>query len=536
MQSKAVRIQTSDRPVSGAPAWRACLLFGFGLAFVFLGDFSLESAACRMEASLFSGVSWAVVSTFLYSVTALLLAVLAFIRPGAIERTAIFGFYVVAVVFGGVGAIGHAMGAGVFAEGLFVVGMSCAGVPLMVLWLAQATRFYSLWARRCILAAMLIEAAVKAFAPYDIGSCWWTIGAYAGSSILLVCSHRLFRPLLFLLPRKRFSLSVDSKPVIGFLAVSLCAFAVLQAITGSEQNSNMLYALSLAIAAPIIWRTLAAKAFPSYSLLLKVIITLFIVTFVLFSCAQEISWMIALLAMGAGVLFWFGTVIMAVDVSSYTQKSPIAILAGIYALLASQGLFAPLVATALPSWSSVLDSHIICAAIVIILAMAYIWLLSERDVDNLFAQLSSTEYSRTTGSETLRADRREKGMRGEALLESEEEGLLRSRGAVCKAQMGDVQENRARRQPAEGVDGPAASAQQEAGEHQSCAIRNMARQYQLTAKEQQIIGMYAYGRSAPFIAEELVVSVNTVKSHLANAYQKIGVHSRQELISLLAEF
>lgn len=64
----------------------------------------------------------------------------------------------------------------------------------------------------------------------------------------------------------------------------------------------------------------------------------------------------------------------------------------------------------------------------------------------------------------------------------------------------------------------------------------MARQYQLTAKEQQIIGMYAYGRSAPFIAEELVVSVNTVKSHLANAYQKIGVHSRQELISLLAEF
>ena len=39
--------------------------------------------------------------------------------------------------------------------------------------------------------------------------------------------------------------------------------------------------------------------------------------------------------------------------------------------------------------------------------------------------------------------------------------------------------------------------------------------------------------SLPFIAEQLVLSESTVKSHLAHSYAKTGVHSRQELISLL---
>ena len=53
----------------------------------------------------------------------------------------------------------------------------------------------------------------------------------------------------------------------------------------------------------------------------------------------------------------------------------------------------------------------------------------------------------------------------------------------------------------------------------------------LTAREEEVLGLYAQGRSAPFIAEQFGISQNTVKSHLSNIYAKMGVHSRQELIS-----
>lgn len=61
----------------------------------------------------------------------------------------------------------------------------------------------------------------------------------------------------------------------------------------------------------------------------------------------------------------------------------------------------------------------------------------------------------------------------------------------------------------------------------------LAFEYGLTPREVEIAMLYTQGRSAPFIAEQLVLSESTVKSHLAHSYAKTGVHSRQELISLL---
>ena len=61
----------------------------------------------------------------------------------------------------------------------------------------------------------------------------------------------------------------------------------------------------------------------------------------------------------------------------------------------------------------------------------------------------------------------------------------------------------------------------------------LASEYGLTPREVEIAMLYTQGRSAPFIAEQLVLSESTVKSHLAHSYAKTGVHSRQELISLL---
>lgn len=64
-------------------------------------------------------------------------------------------------------------------------------------------------------------------------------------------------------------------------------------------------------------------------------------------------------------------------------------------------------------------------------------------------------------------------------------------------------------------------------------LKRLAQAYGLSARETQIVSLFSQGRSAARIAEELILSENTVKTHLQNAYSKTGVHSKQELIDLL---
>ena len=55
----------------------------------------------------------------------------------------------------------------------------------------------------------------------------------------------------------------------------------------------------------------------------------------------------------------------------------------------------------------------------------------------------------------------------------------------------------------------------------------------LTEREIEILSMYASGRSAVYIAEELYLSNYTVKTHLRRSYAKLGVHTRQELLDMV---
>ena len=64
-------------------------------------------------------------------------------------------------------------------------------------------------------------------------------------------------------------------------------------------------------------------------------------------------------------------------------------------------------------------------------------------------------------------------------------------------------------------------------------LERLAQAYGLSARETEVVSLFSQGRSAARIAEELILSENTVKTHLQNAYSKTGVHSKQELIDLL---
>ena len=64
-------------------------------------------------------------------------------------------------------------------------------------------------------------------------------------------------------------------------------------------------------------------------------------------------------------------------------------------------------------------------------------------------------------------------------------------------------------------------------------LERLAQAYGFSARETEVVSLFSQGRSAARIAEELILSENTVKTHLQNAYSKTGVHSKQELIDLL---
>lgn len=48
-----------------------------------------------------------------------------------------------------------------------------------------------------------------------------------------------------------------------------------------------------------------------------------------------------------------------------------------------------------------------------------------------------------------------------------------------------------------------------------------------------ILALVALGRSAKYISEELVVSYNTTRTHVRHIYEKLNIHSKQELIDLV---
>jgi len=68
------------------------------------------------------------------------------------------------------------------------------------------------------------------------------------------------------------------------------------------------------------------------------------------------------------------------------------------------------------------------------------------------------------------------------------------------------------------------------------ACIEVAKAYQLSPRETEVFMMLGKGRNAEYIQSKLVISLHTAKSHIANIYQKLGVHSIQEMLDLIELF
>lgn len=63
----------------------------------------------------------------------------------------------------------------------------------------------------------------------------------------------------------------------------------------------------------------------------------------------------------------------------------------------------------------------------------------------------------------------------------------------------------------------------------------VAEKYSLSPRQAEVLGLLSKGRNTVYIQEKLVISHYTAKAHIYNIYQKIGIHSRQELLNLIEQ-
>lgn len=62
------------------------------------------------------------------------------------------------------------------------------------------------------------------------------------------------------------------------------------------------------------------------------------------------------------------------------------------------------------------------------------------------------------------------------------------------------------------------------------AIARTSAEHGLTERESQVLGYLIGGKTAAAIGEEMGLSANTVRTHVAHVYQKLGVHGKDSLI------
>jgi len=67
------------------------------------------------------------------------------------------------------------------------------------------------------------------------------------------------------------------------------------------------------------------------------------------------------------------------------------------------------------------------------------------------------------------------------------------------------------------------------------SAHELIQKYQISRREQEIIQLVSSGRSNQEIADELFISLGTVKNHLYNIFLKLGIKNRTQLVKIFQE-
>ena len=61
-------------------------------------------------------------------------------------------------------------------------------------------------------------------------------------------------------------------------------------------------------------------------------------------------------------------------------------------------------------------------------------------------------------------------------------------------------------------------------------VTDIGKRFSLSAREIEVLSLYALGHTQKRIAEELFIAPGTVHEHIRHIYTKTGLHSRQEIL------
>ena len=64
---------------------------------------------------------------------------------------------------------------------------------------------------------------------------------------------------------------------------------------------------------------------------------------------------------------------------------------------------------------------------------------------------------------------------------------------------------------------------------------SIADEFGLSPREHQVFAMLAQGHTSAFIAETAGINPGTTKAHIAHIYQKLDVHSKDEMLALVED-
>ncbi|MZG28889.1 helix-turn-helix transcriptional regulator [Adlercreutzia equolifaciens] len=207
---------------------------------------------------------------------------------------------------------------------------------------------------------------------------------------------------------------------------------------------------------------------------------------------------VAFVETALGIIVWTGIIVVALDLATYAEVPFSTIMGGVYLLLTGPAALIYLMSLAAPSLPTMLSSSLADAAIICLLVFCGLYLLNEQSLDDLFWGAHDAEGTNRNEDDASPATAREEAAPTPLAPDST-------------------------------TSPSAASSEQEAAD----TIARLAAEAQLTAREHEVLGLLAEGRSAPFIAEYLSIERSTAKTHVARIYAKLGVHTRQELISLV---
>lgn len=365
---------------------------------------------------------------------------------------------------------------------LFVIG----SLALNYVWFNILSEASSACANKMIVATVVVTL---------VFSCMWsaipsplTMWLIAVLFVLSYASYAVCRqfgrvgrgPLNSAMQRR---LSKTIAPIVG-VAIIAVGFAYLQygAYSLNEPTVPFGESLSHGISCILLFVVVWVLKDSEHTAAAKIASTIMLCAFVFVFAFKEDTGISTALAAGCEGMLEPVVLLSLAELASYSEVRPGALLGSVFALFSGAQLFGCLLETLTHGGTNPAGISVGMLLVVLLIVTA-VWLLNDRMVTQL---LWSGEH-----------------------VENEK------RGACIDFCIEEVDMDECN----------ALSFEEKAG-----VVASLC---ELTPRESEIMLQFAKGRSSSFIAEQLFVSNNTIRSHISHVYSKCGVHSRQELISLI---